>query len=246
MKQGELMVAKKWIGSLPEEICARYPVIMLLRAWAGIENGLPLGRIERELDSIGGTGAYEAQVLCLRSYIAGLQGKDEQALQLSEKASRMIDERDSFVHGYAKFRVAVARLASGEAGEAIDLLESAAEESLQAGSLLVAAAALAHKARAMVERGEIDGGEQTYQRALDLVTQPGGSRSGYVAWALIGLGEINRLRGNIDGAIGLFSEGMETFANWLDLNTFSTSLGIAHALRGQGPGSRCFRCVTVS
>jgi LuxR family maltose regulon positive regulatory protein len=233
MKQGELMVAKKWIGSLPDEICARYPVIMLLRAWAGIEDGRPLGQIERELDAIGGAGAYEAQVLCLRSYLAGLQGKDEQALQLSEKATRIIDEPDLFVRGHAKFRVAVARLASGETSEAIDLLESAAEESLQAGNLLVAAEALAHKARAMVERGEIDGGEQTYQRALDLVTHPGGSR-GYVAWALIGLGEINRLRGNIDSALELFREGMETYANWLDLNTFYTSLGIVHALLAKG------------
>ena len=172
MKQGELMVAKKWIGSIPDEICARYPVIMLLRAWTGIEDGRPLGQIERELDSIGGTGEYEAQVLCLRSYLAGLQGKDEQALQLSEKATRIIGESDLFVRGHAKFRVAVARLASGDASEAIDLLESAAEESVQAGNLLVAAGALAHKARAMVERGEIDAGEQTYQRTLDLVARP--------------------------------------------------------------------------
>jgi len=234
MKQGELMIARKWIGSLPDEICARYPVIMLLRAWAGIEDGRPLGQIERELDAIGGTGAYEAQVLCLRSYLAGLQGKDEQALQLSEKATRIVDETDLFVRGHAKFRVAVARLASGETSEAIDLLESAAEESLQAGNLLVAVAALAHKARAMVERGEIDGGEQTYERTLDLATHPDGSRGGYVAWALIGLGEINRLRGNIDGALELFREGMETSANWLDLNTFYTSLGIAHALLAKG------------
>ena len=233
MKQGELMIAKKWIGSLADEICTRYPVIMLLRVWAGIEDGRPLEQIERELDLIGRTGAYEAQVLCLQSYLAGLQGKDDQALRLSEKATRIIGESDLFVRGHAKFRVAVARLASGEASEAIDLLESAADESLQAGSLLVAATALAHKARAMVERGEIDGGEQTYQRALDLVTHPGGSR-GYVAWALIGLGEINRLRGNIDSALELFREGMETYANWLDLNTFYTSLGIVHALLAKG------------
>ncbi len=234
MKQGELLVAKKWIGSLPDELCARYPVIMLLRAWAGIEDGRPLGQIERELDSIGGTGAYEAQVLCLRSYLAGLQGRDEQALQLSEKASRIIGEQDLFVRGHAKFRVAVARLASGDTAEAIDLLESAAEDSLQAGNLLVAATALAHRARAMVERGEVDGGGQTYQRALDLMAHPGGSRRGYVAWALIGLAEIDRLRGNLDGALELFREGMETYANWLDLNTFYTSLGIVHTLLAKG------------
>ena len=240
MKQGELMVARKWIGWLPDEICVRYPVIMLLRAWAGIEDGRPLGQIERELDAIRGTGAYEAQVLCLRSYLAGLQGKDEQALQLSEKAARIIDEPDLFVSGHAKFRVAVARLASGETSEAIDLLESAAEESLQAGNLLVAAEALAHKARAMVERGEIDSGEQTYQRTIDLVAHPGGSRKGYVAWALIGLGEIDRLRGNIDGAIGAFPRRDGDFANWLDLNTFSTSLGIAHALLAKGREADAF------
>ncbi len=234
MKQGELMIARKWIGSLPEEICARYPVIVLLRAWTGIEEGRPLGQIERELDSIEKADGYEAQVLCLRSYLAGLHGKDEQALRLSEKATRIIDERDVFVRGYAKFRVAVARLASGQAREAIDVLESAAEESLQAGNLLVAVEALVYKARAMVERGEIDGGEQTYQRALDLATHPAASRRGYVAWPLIGLGEIDRLRGNLDGALELLREGMETSTNWLEVNTFYTGLGIAHALLARG------------
>jgi len=234
MKQGELLVAKKWISSLPGELCGRYPVIMLLRAWAGIEEGRPLEQVEQELDSIGGTDAYEAQVLCLRSYLAGLQGRDAQALKLSERASRMIGEQDLFVRGHAKFRTAVARLASGDSARAIDLLESAAEDSLQAGNLLVAATALAHRGRAMVERGEIDGGGQTYQRALDLMANPGGPRRRFAAWALIGLAEIDRLRGNIDGALELFREGMETSASWLDLNTFYTSLGVVHALLAKG------------
>jgi LuxR family maltose regulon positive regulatory protein len=234
LKQGELMVAKKWIDSLPDEICAKHPAIALLRVWSGIEEGQPLVKIERELDSIGGAPWYEAQVLCIRSYLAGLQGKNGQALELSEKASRMTDGQDLFVRGHAKFRVAVARLASGDVGEAIELLESAAEESLQAGNLLMTVTALAHKARAMVSRGDIDGGERTYQRALDLAMRPGGSRSGYVAWALIGLGEVNRLRGNIEGALELFGEGMETLANWPDLNAFSTGLSVAHALLAKG------------
>jgi LuxR family maltose regulon positive regulatory protein len=234
MKQGELMVVKKWISSLPEEICVRYPVIVLLRAWAGIVDGRPLGQIERELDSIEKTGMYEARVLCLRSYLAGLQGKDEQALQLSEKASRIVDETDLFFRGQAKFTVAVARLASGEINAAINLLESAAEESLQAGNLLIAVMALAHKARAMVERGDLNSGEQSYQRALDLVTHPGGSRVWFAGSALMGLGEISRLRGDIEGALELFREGVEIPVNWLNLNSFSTSLGFAHALLAKG------------
>jgi LuxR family maltose regulon positive regulatory protein len=233
MKRGELMAVKRWIGSLPEEVCARYPVILLARAWAGILDGRPREEIERELDSIG-TGSYEAQVLSLRSYLAGLQGRDKEALRLSEQASRMISEPDSFVNGDVKLRVAVGRLASGQVSAAIDLLESVADESLEAGNLLIAVTALVHKARAMVERGELDGAEQSYQRALDLATQQHGPPLWFVGWALIGLGEINRLRGNIEVALELFREGMETSSNWLDLNTFYPSLGLAHALLAQG------------
>jgi LuxR family maltose regulon positive regulatory protein len=229
MKRGELMTAKRWIGSLPEEVRARYPLIGLLRAWAGIMDGRPLEEIERELDSIGG-GAYEAQVLSLRSYIAALQSKYAEALRLSEQAVRMTGEQDSFFSGYAKSRLAVARLTSGEVSEAIDLFESAADESLQAGNLLVAVVALSFKARAMVERGELDGAEQSYQRAVDLATHHEGHRRWFVGWALIGLGEISRLRGEIEGAVELFREGMEISSKWLDLNTFYTSLGLPHAL----------------
>jgi LuxR family maltose regulon positive regulatory protein len=188
--------------------------------------------IERELDSIG-TGAYKAHVLCVRSYLAGLQGRDEQALRLSQQAVRMIGELDSFVSGEAKLRVAVARLASGEVNEAIDLLESVADKSLEAGNLLTAVAALAHRAGAMVARGDLEGAEQTYQRAFNLTAQHG-HRRWFGGWALIGLGEVSRLRGNIEGALELFREGMETSSNWLDLNTFYTSLGLVHALLAQG------------
>ena len=234
MKQGELPVATRWIGSLPDEVCSRYPVILILRAWAGIDEGKPLELIERDLDSIGGSGEFEAQVLCIRSYLAGLRGRDGEALELSERASRSIAEGDLFVHGHAKFRLAVARLISGESGEAIDLLESAAEESLQAGNLLVAAAALAHEGRALVELVEIDRGERTYQRALDLAMGPAGSRKGYAAWAQIGLAEISRLRGDLDGALALFEEGLASLPGWLDLNRFSTGLGLAFALLTKG------------
>ena len=233
MKQGELMAAKRWVDSLPQEVCANYPAVVLLRAWAWLVDGRPLEEIERELDAIGDIEAHKVLVLCLRSYLLGLQGNYKESLALSEQALRMSGEQDLFVRGHARFRVAVARLASGSASEAIDLLEMAADESLQAGNLPVAVAALDHKAWAMVERGELESGEQIYQRALDLATRPDGSRRAYVAWALIGLGEISRLRGNIDGALALFREGMEIAANWLYLDTFYMRLGYVLALLAQ-------------
>jgi LuxR family maltose regulon positive regulatory protein len=233
-KQGELMAAKRWVDSLPQEVCANYPVLVLLRAWANLVNGRRLEEIERELDSLAGTGAYAAQALCIRSYLAGLQGKNEKALRLSGQAAKMAGDQDLFVSADAKFRVAVARLAAGEINAAVDLLESAAEESLQGGNLLVAVMALSHKARAMLERGELDGCEQTYQRALDLGIHHGGSRGWYAASALFGLGEISRLRGNIEQALELFREGIESSQNWFDLNTFHTSIGFAYALLSRG------------
>ncbi len=234
MKQGELAAVTQWIANFPDEVCAGSPVIVLLRAWAGIMDGRPLEQIERELDSIEGTGTLAADALCLRSYLAGLQGNHEHALKLSERAVRMVGEQDLFVSGEAKFRVAVARLVLGETSEAIKLLEAAAEESLEAGNLPLVVEALTHKARALVDRGEMESGEQTYRRALDLSMQHDGSRRWYVAMALIGLGEISRLRGDIEAALELFREGIETSQTWIDLNTFSLSLGFALALAARG------------
>ena len=234
MKQGELMAVRRWIGTLPDEVRQGYAAIQLLHAWAGLMDGRPLADIERELDSISGTGVFTAHALCLRSHLAGLHGDDVRALRLSEEALRMIDEKDLFVSGEAKFRVAVARLASGAVGEAIELLNAAASESLEAGNLPVAAEALAHEAWAFVDRGDLDNGEQAYQRALDLSIRPDGSRGWYVGMALIGLGEISRLRGNIEGALALFREGMETSQDWLDLATFSRGLGFSLALLAHG------------
>jgi len=234
MRQGELMRARRWITLIPKEVCARYPAIVLIRAWAGIDAGRPLAEIERELDSAGEAGTYRALALCLRSHIAGLQGDDEKALRLSEQALRKLDGNDLFVNGHAKLRVAIARLASGEMRTAIDLLESAANESLQAGNPPVAVEALAHKARAMVEQGQLDEGEETYQRALDLAMSHDGSRRGYASWALIGLGEVSRLRGTLPRAVELFRNGMAISAYRLDLNAFYTSLGFVHALLARG------------
>jgi len=234
MKRGDLMTAKRWISSLPGEVCARYPRIMLLRTWAGIMEGRPLEEIQQALDSIGATKDYEAQLLSLRSYLAVLQGKNHEALRLSKQAARIGGEPDSFVSGFAKSRLAAARLACGKVSEAIDLFESTADESLQAGNLLVAVTALVHKAGALARKGDLDGGEKSYQRALDLAAESRGKRRWFVGWALLGLGEISRLRGDIEGALELFREGMETSSNWQDLYAFSASLGFPHALLARG------------
>ena len=234
MKQGEVMAAKPWVDSLPPEVCANYPALVVLRAWAWLVDGRPLEEIQRQLNAIGDIEAHKVLVMSLRAYLLGLQGDPEQALALSEQALKMTGEQDLFVRGHARFRVAVARLASGYVSEAIALLETAADESVQAGNLPVAVAALDHKAWAMVERGELESGEEAFRRALDLATRRDGSRPGYAAWALIGLGETGRLRGDIDGALALFREGMETAANWLYLDNFYISLGYVHALLAQG------------
>ena len=233
LKRGELMTATRWIRSLPDEVCVGYPLIMLLRAWAATMEGRPLGEIERELDSIG-TEGYEAQVLSLRSYLEVLQGRDQEALRLSKRAARLAGESDSFVSVFAKSRLAEVRLASGEVSEAIQLMESAADESRETGNLLVAVVALVHKAGAVVQRGDLSGGEQAYQRALDLAAHHDGPRRWFVGWALLGLGEIARLRGDIEGALELFREGVETSRNWLDLYAFNTSFGHVHALQSKG------------
>ena len=233
LKRGETMRARRWIASLPDDVCAKYPLIVLLRAYAWIMDGRPREEIERELDSIG-PGAHESPVLCLRSFLAALQGNYAEALRLSEQATRMIGETDSFASGHAKWRMALARMGSGQVAEAINLLESAADESLQVGNLLIAVMALACKAGATLQRGELDSAEQSYHRALDLATHHDGHHLYFVAWALIGLGEISRLRGDIEGALELFSEGLETSSNWFDLSSFWISLGFPHALLSRG------------
>lgn len=232
-KQGELMTAKRWINSLPVEVCVGHPLIMLLRAWTAILEGRPLGEIERDLDSIG-SGTCEAWVLSVRSYLAGFQGKDHEALRLSRRAAQIAGEPDSFMNGFAKSRLAAARLASGKVSEAIDLMESAADESLETGNLLVAVVAIVHKGEALVQRGDLGVGEQAYQRALDLAAHQDGSRRWFAGWGLLGLGEVSRLRGDIEDALELFREGMKISSNWLDLHAFYTSLGFAHALLALG------------
>jgi len=96
-------------------------------------------------------------------------------------------------------------------------------------------------------RGELDGGEHTYQRAIDLATdRDGGSRRWFVGWALIGLGEIARLRGNLEEALELFREGMESSSDWLDLNAFYASLGLAHALLARGRQKEAWESLRVA
>jgi len=51
---------------------------------------------------------------------------------------------------------------------------------------------------------------------------------------LLGLGEVSRLRGDTEGAVELFREGMETSSNWLDLYAFIASFGLVRALQSKG------------
>ena len=246
MKQGELMVAKKWIGSLPEEICVRYPVIMFLRAWAGIENGRPLGRIERELDSIGGNrsvrgpGIVPAQLHrgTSRQRRAGSAAiREGQPNRSTNGTCLSMGMRSSGWQWHGSPRGRPVRGSTCWSRRPKNLCRPGACWWRRRLSP-IRRGPWSNAARSTAESRRIS-------EPLTLWSSPAAPAGGYVAWALIGLGEIDRLRGNIDGALELFREGMET------LRELARSEHLLHEPRhrpcpaGQGPGSRCARRVTV-
>lgn len=167
---------------------------------------------------------------CIEAYIALLQGRSKEALQLAEHAAEHIGEPYSFMLGITGFSIALAKAVNNDIEGAISLFESTVEESIRLGNLLMAVMSLNYWGRMLVNAGELDAAEELYQRAIRLATDNNGTQKWISGTSYTGMGEIMLLRGDLESAMEYYREGLSKSSEWVDLLSINGRLGMARAL----------------
>lgn len=223
----------RWVDALTPEIIRAHPSIEMLRLWAGILRGGPVGPAEKQLRTPR-VGSQMGAAMSVRAFLALARGDVAEAIDLADGAGRNLPENHQFLRGFAAWTRALAAVLGGDLDNGLDALDQAHRESLEAGNLFMAVMALSQRAELLVFQGSLSAAEAAYARALDLSGKPDGGRMAVGGAALIGLGEIARMRGDLDGAIGLFRAGIDCFRGWFPAGGIDGLLGLARALAAKG------------
>ncbi len=239
LKRGNLKSVMHWAMELPISICRKYAVTMFFHAWFEINEGRSDSQIDNLLDEV--EKMFPSSPFCmLRSYIAMLQGDSRKALQIARKAKGTLFQPYSFIGGIIDFTTALAKITNNEIEDAMNLLSKTFERALSDGNTLIAVMSLDYKARVLVHKGELDSAETLYRRAARLSTDVVGEYRWLAGSALIGLGEIDRIRGDLESAEHFFHEGIAVSAGWVDFQNINAHIALAQIYTFTGDSKQAF------
>ncbi len=226
LMRGNLKSIAQWTRQLPPSIYKKYSITMFFHAWIEINEGRSDSQIEQLLDETE-KRFPSSPFSILRSYIAMLKGHSREALQLAERAKNTLFQPYSFVDGIVNFSTALAKITNNEIKEALHLLSLTFEKSIGQGNTLIGVMSLDYQARILVHKGSLREAELLYKRAAHLATDPIGNYRWLAGGSLIGLGEIARLRGDLESATDYFQEGLSVSNGWVDFQNINAHIGLA-------------------
>ena len=145
------------------------------------------------------------------------RGQAAEAARLAQSALQELHpQNDALFAAWRPTRWEWCKSCSLKHRQAIRAFEQTAEIASQAGYGMFEITALSHLAGLRLQQGQLHAAASEYQRALELAAKKMGKRSPVTATVLLGLGEIAREWNDLEGALRLFSESLELFAQFSD------------------------------
>ncbi len=233
MMRSEVEAILRWVDVIPPEIAGRYQSIHVYHAWAALVSGRPLEAVEQVVGVVG-SGRLSGIASSIRAFVAMIQGRSTEAMELADRASRQIPGNRHLLHGLSAWTSALALITAGdiEGGEAA--LDEAYRDALDVGNVLVAVLALSNRGETLAFRGNLLEAEATFRRALSLSVDSEGRSMPVAGAAHLGLAEIARLRGDGEEALRFYRAGIESFQGWFDMGIMDGYVGVARVLLSQG------------
>ena len=242
LMKGEIKPVLGWVSLIPEALVDENPYIGAFHAWSALVSGQPIKLVMRKLEVLS-RKRQESIVQCLHAYIAVVRGNASKALQLSRMARSSIPESHKFLKGFTLLTEALATPSPGSSLPDIESLEDAFESSLESGNLLVGVLALAYQGQVFLSRGNLSLAEERFQRAIGLAVEKDGKKIPISGAGLLGIGEVNRLRGNVDTAIQCFQDGIQAYGGWFEPASIEGYVGLAFSLFSKGCGEESERAI---
>lgn len=225
--RGEGATLQRRLAALPAELVRSRPRLLLAQALLTLLSGRVQG-VEELLAAAERTFADEeeepyepsigraastlanvpAAIALDRAHLAELHGDAEQAVAFGKKALAAITENESMLHSIARARLAVAAWMCGRPDDAESALASLIGHWRSVGEPYLAIRGCHYLGLVQRTTGRFDAALETYGRALEFTTAPGGPTVPAAGAAYVGMAEVEYQRGELDVALEHVTEGI--------------------------------------
>jgi LuxR family maltose regulon positive regulatory protein len=230
LQQSETSSLLRWIEALPEDVIEQHPTLCLTHAWGLILRGGPLEKVESRLAIIeqgSGNDRLLGSAAAIRSLLASLDGRPQESLQFSQRASDLVPEDDLFTRSLLRDNLGMVNLMLGDFRAAVDNFALAVELSQKTGNLMIAVGGLCNMAGIWMLQGQLKRAWSANEQALELATDKNGRRLPIAGKALLGLGEIAREWNKLPEAVGYLEEGLQLFQTFGELGSILSYVSLA-------------------
>jgi LuxR family maltose regulon positive regulatory protein len=228
---------KGWIERLPPDALDQHPRLNSYYLFTSIFSGMPADEVIHQLEvlsELDQENNIQGDILALQALIAVYNGDIHHSAELAEKALNTLPEESIFFRSTIAGFLGFAYMVYGNIQSARRTLEESARVSSQAGNLTMHVLALCHLAEIALLEARIADAEIYYRQVLDMGLDAKGKPRPIVGMALIGLGTLQRERGQLEDAFETLSQGVELVQMWAPSGAVQGYVNLAwiHQLQG--------------
>jgi LuxR family maltose regulon positive regulatory protein len=235
--RGEVATFLRWVEALPEQVMRTRPLLCVFHSIALWLTGHPVGKVEARLQDAlegGAIASVSGEVAAIRGMIATFQGEARYSIDLSRRALELLPQESLFLRSLAAWNLGLSHLIDGDIETGMRAFEEAARAGQEAGNLFVAVVTLCLLAELAMLHGQLNKAQAMYEQALELATDERGKPLPVAGMALIGLGELQRERDELETATRYLEQGIELTHQWGEINVFDGYIALARVQFAQG------------
>jgi LuxR family maltose regulon positive regulatory protein len=240
-RRSEVGTLLGWIESLPDEVVRARPRLGAILGGAMFMCGRPLAEAEarlQEAEAGDATGQAAGEVAAFRAFAALTQGDAPRSLELSRRALELLPPDCLSLRGLLADNLGLIHLLRGDVAAAAETFQQLAQIGQQTGNLMSAAAGWGNLGGLCLVQGQLDKADELFERALELATDSQGRRLPVAGKALFGLGEIARLRNDLDAATRWLTEGIPLVTQLSAVGATLGYVSLALVCQAQGEAQR--------
>jgi LuxR family maltose regulon positive regulatory protein len=215
--RGESGTLLTWLDKLPSETFSGHPELIISKAWASITDG-QFNEIETLLDKLTNRGGLapelQGEIAAIRALVATVHQDIPAIQQQAELALENLPAEDSRIRGVMALSLGTAATLSGQALQAVDLLDRAIQESRRSDQPVIRLVATSTLAQAYEALGQLDQAAQLHLQVIALETDPILGNLPLIGMGYVGLGGILHERLQFEEAEAALEKGLSIGERW--------------------------------
>ncbi len=235
LMRSEVVTLRQWLEELPEEILQTRGALCAAQGWMDLLAGESIVWIASRFKSLPQEEQDSGPVLALQGIIAMYQGQLDRALALLKRTSNYYQEVVGFWAQFAAWLLKIIQISENGDDEQISLsLQQEARVHFQQDNILLGVIGLSNIGELRIKQGRLDEAEKLLTNALEVAVCRQGKQLPIAGLPMLWIGEIARLRNQLETAEEALRRGIEMLGSWGRIPAIEGYCFLAQVQQAQG------------